>query len=601
MEGNYWERYARRRLSRRQILAGGATLAVGSGALLAGCGDDDDDDEGGSASPAATTAAATGAASATATTATASGETPKRGGTLKWWKAVKDQGLDPAVFHTANAEVTNRMYNHFISYQVSKDLVSKDGVTGWEQPDGTTLIWKLRPNMKFQNGDPVTADDVAYTITRLAAVYKKRGSTHVPTAIFRNIAKVEVVDPLTVKETWTAPNASGLIHKSRHYWAFVNKKLTEAAGGEILDPPDGVAAGPYKLAQRDAQGTKLVRNPDYYKHENPDDGFVVDGPYIDEIQTRIIPDRSAVKGLFETGEIDIFGSMDKLEVAEYKNNKKVVIREIPANSWNPLSFDGAQFLDLRARQAIQKAIDYDGFVATIRAGEAKYRGPVSPATPVWQKLSQDDLKKYWKYDPTAAKQLWQASGMQAPNGQFRMLVVQGNPIGADVADFIKQSLEKTLGIKVVIELNDQQTWVNKATDRSQPTKPWEFLLTGDGIAGGSDGAPENSHISWYDPRGYGLNSFNIHFESPHKSVLDGAKIVGDLVEKQQSQLVKEERVQTITELQKWLLDNAWGHTMMPIASKSYLGLSTRIRDGGFDDWFNDNVYIMRRQAMWLAT
>ena len=65
----------------------------------------------------------------------------RRGGTFRTWKTTEDQGLDSAVFHTNNGEVTQMVYNHLLDLQVSKGTFSMDGAVGYEQVDDTTLVW----------------------------------------------------------------------------------------------------------------------------------------------------------------------------------------------------------------------------------------------------------------------------------------------------------------------------------------------------------------------------------------------------------------------------------------------------------------------------
>ena len=162
---NYWLRLRGRRLTRRSFLAGTGVAAAGSAAILAGCGDDDDDDDAG---PAATQAAATQAAATEAAAAEAEAEATeaaaaateapaaadsRRGGTFRTWKSTEDQGLDPAIYHTNNGEVTAKVYNHLLDFQVSKGVFGLDAATGFEQIDETTLVWAMREGMKFHNGD----------------------------------------------------------------------------------------------------------------------------------------------------------------------------------------------------------------------------------------------------------------------------------------------------------------------------------------------------------------------------------------------------------------------------------------------------------------
>ena len=89
---NYWTRARSSSFGRRRFLAGSATAAFGSAAILAGCGDDDAKKTATASASSAATGAATGAASAPAA--------GKRGGTFRVVKAVPDTGVDPAITNT---------------------------------------------------------------------------------------------------------------------------------------------------------------------------------------------------------------------------------------------------------------------------------------------------------------------------------------------------------------------------------------------------------------------------------------------------------------------------------------------------------------------
>ena len=595
MAEGYWGKYWRRRVSRRRVLAGGATLAAGSAAILAGCGDDDDDDDDGGEDPTATSAAGETPA-ATATEPAAGG--PTRGGTFRTWKTTEDQGLDPAVFHTNNGEQLG-LFNHLLDFQVSKGEFSMDAALSFEQVDDTTLVWNIRQGMEFHNGDPVTTEDVAYTLGRPPAVYAELGTTHQPRSNFLYIDSVEAIDGENVQENWTTPNVDRLIHRSRWYFGIVNKVITEGNGGMIQEHPFGASAGPYTLDTRNAQGTRIVRNPNYYAHPNPDDGFVEDGPYIDEMQASILPDPAAAKAAFLSGDLDYFGSPDVAELDDFTGYDGAAVEEASAGGWAVLGFDGGKFYDERARRAVRAGINYDAYIASIWAGEGKLQAPLTVANTAFQRLSQEDLAEYMVYDPAEARKLWEAS--EHPDLDSILISTVANPAQQLISEFCQQNLQEALGISVEVEALDVQTWVNGATVQGR-TKPWDLLQSGSGGAGGTDGTPDTNYLSWYDPQQYAKNSFNHHFESPHQSILDGAAVVEDFIKRQAVEFDHEARVEIITELQRWILDHAWSVHPLPIATNSFLVVSKRLRDYGKDDWFNaySTGGFPRRESAWLA-
>ena len=300
MAESYWGKYWRRRSTRRTFLAGSATAVAGSAAILAGCGDDDDDgddDNGDDGEP-----------------TQPSGETQEpsageRGGTLRVTKAQVDDGIDPGLKVINNNEILSRIYNHTHLYKVSTNEFLFDAATGMEQPDPETIIFPLRSGMTFHHdGSAVTANDVAFSWNRFPDLLENQGS-QVNEANWGFIDMVEAPDEMTVRTNLKAPSASAPVLMASTAYGIVAQALVEASANNNVQEVDA-GAGPYIIEQRDASGVRLVRYPDYYKHENPSPHFVEDGPYIDAQETRIIVDRAAVKAAFLAGDLDIMPTIN---------------------------------------------------------------------------------------------------------------------------------------------------------------------------------------------------------------------------------------------------------------------------------------------------
>ena len=585
--------------------------AAGSAAILAGCGDDDDDDDGDA--PAPTEAPATEAPATEAPTQAAPAG-PRRGGTYRTWKSTEDMGNDPAIFHSNNQEVVYQVFSHLLDFQVSKGIFSMDGATSYEQVDPMTLVWNMREGMQFHNGDPVTTEDVAFTIERPPGLLEKLGATHAPANAFDYYDSIEAVDATNVQENWIGPRADALINRSRQYFGIINKKL-------VLEQPEqdaqvhvnGMAAGPFILSERGAEGVHLVRNPNYYSHPNPDDGFVEDGPYIEEYDVRIIPDAVTARSLLESGDLDAYGSVDALEAEELEGNPNVSVQAAPAGGWSVHGFDGGKWYDERARLALFKAFNYQAFINSIHAGSAILQAPVTVINGRFQQLTQEELAGYYQYDPEDARALWEAAKSDAEargGGELSKYdsiyeYVDVHTIQSDshvaISEFSTKNLTEVLGTTFEMSTADVQTWVSAANDRTDDVKPWGLLQVGNGIGGGTDGTPGVSYLSWFDPAQYGDRAFNFRHDSPHASIADGAAYVGAEMVRQNETVDHEERVQIITDLQRWIFDRAWGIFMMPVASEAYLAVSNRLRDYGKDDWFNAYTgnNTPRRESAWL--
>ena len=624
---NYWKRLRRRPVSRRSFLVGSGVAAAGSAAILAGCGDDDDD-----ATTPTATAARTDSGGGTAATATAApteevGDTPtpvptataapgveKRGGTLKLWKPEEDAGLDPAIFHVNNTEVIYSTMTQVYTYQPSKNLFARDGMVAWEQIDPTTWAWTMRPGMKFHNGDPVNSEAVQFSFSRLPELYTALGATHVTNTGFTFVDNFEATDELTMVEHWLTPNADAPVYRARHYYSFVNLRMVDEQGAlegtielgdgsskdiySIQGLPHGSGSGPYTLARRDAIGTRVERWPDYHKHTPADDGFVEDGPYIDAWETRIIPDRTAAKSAFIVGELDVYADIDPLELGDFEGSDVASAIEFPAGGAALCGMDGGKFHDKRSRQALQKAFDYEGFIAALRPFGGTYQGPVANALPQYA-LSQEEIQSYYHHDPAEARKLWEAADFLHPVDSIKVFMAASVPLQQQIGEFIAQSVGESLGIDTEVEAVDTNTWAARALERAQ-VKDWDLLAYGIGTGGGTTGLPNDSNLINFDPRGYGNSAFNHSLAEdldPRPEIIEDGTAMIKLLEAQEQETDVERRTVLLKELQHWILERHWCNWSLPISAVSFYGFSTRLRDFAPNDWLNS--YDRRREAMWL--
>ena len=633
MGEHYWARLDSRRVSRRRFLAGGGVAAAGSAALLAGCGGD---------SP-APLPAATEAPAATETPTPATRETreatapttpartvettvtptpdpnaPRRGGTLRLWKTEEDAGLDPGVFHANNRDLIHSTLTQPMTYQPTKNLFAMDGMVGYEQVDPVTLVWSIRPGMKFHNGDPVDSEAVAFSFGRLAKLkeaFEARGdSTHVRSDGYDFVDSFEATDDLTLIEHWSRPNADALIHRARHHYSFLNPSVVQEQGViegvratpdgamedvySIQELPFGSGSGPYVLTKRDGTGTRVERWPDYHKHTPADDGFVEDGPYIDAWETQLLPDWASAKHALLAGDLDVLGTVSADEVDEFES-EHVSVSDVPAGGLMMLGMDGAKLHDRRARQALQKAIDYEGFSANFRPQGGQYAAPISNLLPHYQQLSQRDLQQWHGYDPVEARALWDAAEFEVPIDTIRILASGQVPLW-DVSEFVGRSFGETLGIETERVHADGYCHQRRCAPPHGDPDDWLLLCYGSGDGVGTTGTPHDSHLINYNPRGYGLTAFNHShlLESPRPEIEDDAITLAEMLDVQQAEVNVEDRAVLLTQVQRWILDRAWCVLPLPISRVQYVGVSARLRDHAPDDWAN--FYDLRRESMWLA-
>ena len=539
---------------------------------------------------------------------------PRSGGTLRLWKSGPDIGLDPGVFQFNNEDVIYSTFTQPYTYQPSRNLLAMDGMVAYEQVDPVTLVWSIRPGMKFHNGDPVDSEAVAFSFSRQGKLDEVLEGTHVPYGGWGYDWNLEATDDLTVTEHWGLPNADLPVMRARHHYSFVNPRVAQeqgeregtyvAPGGtaedvySIQNLPLGSGSGPYVLAKRDHNGTRVERWPDYHKHRPADDGFAEDGPYIDAWETRIIPDRSEAKSAFLAGNLDVYAAIDALELPDFEGSPQVTVTEVPGGGFSSVGMDGGKFHDKRSRMALQKAIDYDRFLQEIRPAGGKLAAPISDLLPAYQRLSQEDLATWYRYDPYEARALWEAADFLVPVEKITIFHDGRHPLMRRISDFLARSLATALRIETEVEeALDVNAWISRALDRSSDVKDWDLLPYGLGTRGRVTGLPMDSYLHQYAPGSYG-GSFNHDTHSPRPEIREDASALVRLLYQQDQQTDPEARADLLTEIQRWILDRHWCNWALPVDRVSYFGFSSRLRDYGAHDWLN--YYDLRRESMWLA-
>jgi len=275
--------------------------------------------------------------------------------------------------------------------------------------DGLTYTYTLRDGLKWSDGQPITADDVAYTINRSR---DEEWVNHVSTTANLD---AKAIDDRTVEITTSVPDPKlpvmDVYIVPKHIW----EKL-DATQATEYDALDGVASGPFKVAEvKKGEFVRMERNPNWHGKQ----------PAMDEVIFRIFSNAEAQYQALKTGEIDavdevpaeIFTTLDpKGNIAPIRGNQGD-FAELGINSGCGTLGDGHPALkDAKVRQAINHAIDRDLIVEKVLngLGTAGNTLPVS-ADPSWYEL-QLTPDEQLGFDPEKAKALLDEAGWKDTNG-----------------------------------------------------------------------------------------------------------------------------------------------------------------------------------------
>jgi len=270
----------------------------------------------------------------------------------------------------------------------------------WEESeDGLTYTFKLRPGLKFHNGDPVTADDVKFSFNRYQGTGAQTFKDHV--------SEVEIVDPLIVrfhlKESWPdfmtfygiTATAAGIV--------VPKKYLTEVGDDGFKRHP--VGAGPYKfVSSKPGVEVVLEADPGYWRRV----------PAVKTLVMRSIPDATTRALTLKTGEADIAYALDGTAAEGIKDDPdiKIVATNHASSQWIEFTEQWepkSPWHDRRLRLAANYALDRQAI------SDAGCLGFCPPAGVIVPRVMDYALQVApTPYDPAKAKRLLAEAGY--PNG-----------------------------------------------------------------------------------------------------------------------------------------------------------------------------------------
>lgn len=308
----------------------------------------------------------------------------------------------------------------------------------WTRIDDLTLEVKLRDDVLFHDGTPLTAEDVKFTIDRVIGP-DADPATAIIRSLYVTYASVEVIDPLTVHIVTNAPDAAlekrlGMLH-------IVSKAAVEELGieGYALKP---IGTGPYKIVE-------FVSN-DHLVLESFDDYFGGLPPF-SRVTLRMIPEVATRVAAVQSGEVQIITDVPPDQYLNLQSDSSLKLDSIASNNAHFFYFNTRvpELADKRMRQGLSLAVDRQLLVDTLWMGNAQVMSAYQ--IPEWGPLYNPD-RPLDDYDPERARSLIEASGYDGTELRFRVPATYYT-LGADAAQAIV-SMWQDIGVNAVVEISD---------------------------------------------------------------------------------------------------------------------------------------------------
>jgi len=342
-------------------------------------------------------------------------------------------------------------FNGLVDFDPQGNIIPSLASSWKISPDNLTYTFQLRPDVKWHDGRPLTAEDVKFTVEKI--LDPKVGSRL--NLYFQSVKEVQVTGPHTIvfklKEpdpVFLANQWSGILPK--HIW----EKEDFAKSNYNVIP---VGSGPWKVKEW-VRGDHMTfeANAEYFGGK----------PYLDRIVMKVIPDATVAFAALEKGDVDylpfkgVVGGPPYQLVDRLKQSPNLEVKVYEVSSMQRLFFrnDKPPFNNPKVRQAIAHAIDRKFIIQRLLFGYGQISN--SEGAPAMKEVFNAKVPQY-DFDVAKANQLLDEAGLRKGADGVRLKTrIYGTPgVRAIMSEIIKEQL-KAVGIQTDIVINEWTTYYN---------------------------------------------------------------------------------------------------------------------------------------------
>lgn len=314
------------------------------------------------------------------------GATPAYGGSYIEAVVGSPRYLEPILASTdVDADVVQLVFAGLT--QLDRDgSVVPDLASFITEGDGKVWTFTIRDDARWQDGQPVTAADVVYTVS----LVQDKAYVGPFSDAFRGV-KVEAVSTRVVR--FTLPEAFGSFAANTVLPLLPAHRLTGVTYNDLPRSAFNqrpIGTGPFKVAEIDARQVVLTRNDDYYK-VHPERARA----YLDRIVLRSYPSASDALTALARGEVDGVAGLSTADAERARTYKNVSLYSFPSADLTALFLnvrpEKTQFRDRNVRQAIAMAIDKGRVLDVAADGRGRVADELMPPTS-WAYVR--DVKRY---------------------------------------------------------------------------------------------------------------------------------------------------------------------------------------------------------------
>ncbi|HVG43467.1 MAG TPA: ABC transporter substrate-binding protein [Longimicrobium sp.] len=346
------------------------------------------------------------------------------------------------------------------------------------KPDTLELTFHLRGDVRWHDGRPVTARDVAFTYLR--ARDPATGYPNASNFTFYDPAPV-VVDDRTIRFRFRAH--SDFLDSWYVLAPMPEHLLGSVPPAQLANHPFGtqspVGNGPFRFVQH-AAGREWVfeANPDFPK-------ALGGRPYLDRVVYRFVPEQTTLLTELLTGAVDLYMSANPAQAQRITSSPLARLDASAGRQWNWIAWNERRpmFADARVRRALTMAVDRRHVVDALLFGYGTVgRSTVTPAH--WS-YDSTDVATLIPYDTAGARRLLAEAGWQDRDGdgtledasgrpfRFTLKTNAGNQVRKDVVEMVQAQLAR-IGVQVEPRLVE---WNTLNAQMTSPERDFDAIVS----------------------------------------------------------------------------------------------------------------------------
>lgn len=320
--------------------------------------------------------------------------------------------LDPAqAYEFTSGEIVTNVYDRLVQYDAEDPTVMAPGLAeSWEiDEEAKTITFTLREGAVFHSGNPVTAEDVAWSLGRViklnltpAFILAQLGWTA------ENVDDMVTAEGNTVTITYAgdfSPNFVMNVLASRPAsvvdMATVMEHEQDGDMGNAWLNTNSAGSGPFSMqTYRPAEIVRLQANEEYFK----------DGPFMDSVILRHVAESATQQLLLEQGDVDMARNLTPDQISGL-DSEEIAVETFPQAAVHFLSFNQKtdSLTDPAIWEAARYLVDYEGMTSSIIDGQMEVHQAF------WPKGfpgSYDETP--YSYDPDRAREILEEAGIETP-------------------------------------------------------------------------------------------------------------------------------------------------------------------------------------------